>query len=311
MKRFFFSLAVFVVLFVIADKCIGIYYNHLDRQLLSYPIDYQTVYTQMAWSLDDDVFVIGSSEARHHYDVNRIQDSIGFTVMNVGKDGSQLYLQASTLQNMLKRHVPKLIIWELSPLCLALSDEDMDRLSQLSPFYDEDTLCRSLINQRGWEEKYKMLSHSYRNNGRLLGLLEVKYSGAKDDGLKGYVPAKNVEGKYPSRQVKKYESKTSLQCEALLMETITKAQQLGSKIIVVTSPKLSQTNLTYTVQYKRFSKICDSLNVRWLNYLEDEHIVNDSTCFKDAFHLNEKGVDKYMELFIPELKEFIDETNVR
>lgn len=311
MKKFFIVAIIFVVLLFVADRGIGLFFHHLDQSLVSYPIDYQTVYTHLAWEIDDDVVIIGNSRARHQYDANRIQDSLNMTVVNAGKDGNQLLLQSSMIQNMLKRHTPKLIIWEADPYGLMHSDDEIQRISDLNPFYDEDSLCRSLIQSRGWNERYKMLLYCYRNNGRLPGLLEVKFWGKQDNGLNGYVPVKSSGYKYPTLHIQNFSNSSEQYREKLFAETIRKAKQQGCNVVIATTPQYKRTNLDKTIQYKRFAQICDLEGILWLNYNQDARFLCDSTYFKDVSHLNEKGVDKYMELFIPKLKEYIDETNVR
>lgn len=309
MKKFFIEAAIFIAILFVADRGVGIYFRHLDTHLLNYPIDYQTVYTHLAWKIDEEVVIIGNSRARHQYDANRIQDSIGMTVINAGKDGNRLILQSCMIQNMLKRHTPKCIIWETDPIELMKSELDFQRISDLNPFYEDDSLSRSLIESRGWNERYKMMSYCYRNNGRLPGLLEIKYMGKEDNGLHGYAPVKNTGYKYPKMRVKELENSSEKFREDIFIETIAKAKSLGCRVIIASTPQYEKTNIKKTLQYERFSLICDSMDVPWINHLLDDQLISDPTYFKDASHLNGKGVDKYMELFIPELKEYMHETD--
>lgn len=311
MKKFFIETAIFIAILFVADRGVGMYFRHLDTHLLDYPIDYQTVYTHLAWKIDEEVVIIGNSRARHQYDANRIQDSLGMSVMNAGKDGNQLLLQSCMIQNMLKRHTPKYIIWETDPHGLMHSEEELQRISDLNPFYGQDSLSTRLIESRGWNERYKMLSYCYRNNGRLPGLLEVKYTKKKDDGLQGYVPVKNTGYKYPTLGFMEWESSSEKLREDIFIETIDKAKSLGCRVVIASTPQYKKSNIAETVQYERFMQICDSMDVPWINHLQDDQLISDSTYFKDASHLNGKGVDKYMELFIPELKEYVQEIDKR
>lgn len=307
MKKFFLYATILVVLLVVIDYGVGRLFVGLDKILLSYPIDYHNSYEKtMGGGNSEDMIIIGHSRARHHYIPVQMEDSLGITVINAAKDGTGFLSQAVLINGLVKKKAPKDILWEVRPNVFKKADEkEIDRLTDLFPFYDTDSLSRQIVQMRSPYEKYKMLSYSYRNNGRLWGRLGMLLKGKHDNGLKGYAPAK-ASMKHPKMKYYDYEEAYDPQKETLFVETVTNVRKAGTKLILCISP-VYETSIIYDLyESKRFYAVADSLDIPVLDYFYHPAFVSDSTLFKDHTHMNTNGVKHYMDIFIPELKDIIN-----
>jgi len=306
MKKFFLYATILVVLLVVADYGVGRLFVGLDKILFSYPIDYHNSYEKtMGGGNSEDMIIIGHSRARHHYIPVQIQDSLGISVVNAAKDGTGFLTQAILINGMVKNKAPKYIVWETRPeIFHKASAREIDRLTDLFPFYDTDSLSRRYVQMRSPYEKYKMLSYAYRNNGRLWGQLEMLLKGKSDNGRKGFAPAK-ASMKHPELKNYDYEDAYDPTREVLFVEVATNVQKAGTKLIMAISPQYETSNAYELYETKRFFAVADSLGVPVLDFFYHPDFLRDSTLFKDHTHMNMEGVEHYMDIFIPELKSTI------
>ena len=308
MKKFFLYFAVLLVLLVICDFGVGCFFKSFDSKLAEYPISYQNAYYKMAMGKNntDDMVIVGHSRARHHYIPKQIEDSLGITVINAAKDGTDYLSQAILINKIVKNCSTKYILWEVRPYIFhQTSQKELNRLTDLNPFYDIDSLSREYVQKRSSYEKYKMFSYAYRNNGRFWGLLETYVTGRKDDGRKGYAPTR-PSMKHPTMKQYDYEDQYEASREKLFVEVVNNVRKSGRELIMAISPQYETSNIYELNEVKRFYYVADSLQVPVLDFFYHKDFLSDSTLFKDHTHLNQAGAVYYMEIFIPELKNTIN-----
>lgn len=307
MKKFFLNAIVLVMLLVVADYEVGRLFVGLDKFLYTYPIDYHNSYEKtMGGGNHEDMIIIGHSRARHHYIPVQMEDSLGITVINAAKDGTGFLTQAALINGMVKKNAPKYILWEVRPNVFQKAEQiEIDRLTDLFPFYDTDSLSRKIVQMRGPYEKFKMLSYSYRNNGRLWGRLEMLMKGNHDNGLKGFAPSK-ASMKHPEMKLYEYKNPYDPLREALFVEVVNNVHKAGTKLILSMSP-VYETSIIYELdETKRFYAVADSLDVPILDFFYHPEFLEHPEWFKDHTHMNMDGVQHYMDVFIPKLKNAIN-----
>lgn len=309
MKKLVIKIIVFTVLFVAVDCAIGYLFKNIQNKVIEYPINYGNAYLKAVYAIDDDVVIVGESRAHCHFIPAIIEDSLHLSAVNVAKDGSYLSQQAAIIRMMLKRYVPKLIIWEVNPSSLMGKEHENELLSalELTPFYSTDSLSKCLINQRGIYESIKMKSNAYRYNNKLVGLLLIMYEGGYNDYQKGYNPLPTIGYIYPTKRVQNFADDVSQFNVDLLKSTLEYIHDKGCDVILVSSPQFESSNLNETRQSKVFNSLVDSLDVLYLDHRYVEQFQNDSSLYKDCSHLNENGARAYMQFFIPELKKYLEE----
>lgn len=309
MKKLFIKTIVFIALFIAADYGIGLLFNTLEKRVADYPIGNANAYLKAVNNIDEDIVIIGESRASCHFIPAVLEDSLNMTAINAATHGSSMTQQAAVIRMMLERHVPKLLLWEVNPMGLMDKwiDEELEGMMNLAPFYGEDSLSRNLICQRSEFEHIKMLFKSYRNNNKLTDYLIILLRGQYNDPLKGYTRFP-VTGKHPSKKIVTYEEDLSQEKLNLLKETLQYIQKKECTVVLVSSPQWGVSNLNETSQARAFGALVDSLGIPYLNHRYDERFKSDSTYYKDAYHLNEKGANAYMQFFIPELKQCLKGT---
>ncbi len=308
MKKFFINFIVLAVLLFTADRIVGVCFRAIDHRLLSYPIGYHNSYEKtMAGCNSEDMIIIGHSRARHHYIPTIIQDSLGITVVNAAKDGTGFLTQAILINGMLQHCTPKYVLWEVRPnIFHKSSNRDIDRLTDLFPFYDTDSLSHVYAQRRCPYEKYKLLSYAYRNNGRFWGRIEQLIMGREDNGLKGYCPTKSS-NKYPEFKHYDYEDAYDISREDLFVMVADNVSKSGAKLVMAISPQYETSNAYDLTETNRFFSVADSLGVPVLDFFYDSSFMIHPEWFKDHTHLNADGAIHYMQILIPELKQIIDD----
>jgi hypothetical protein len=105
-KFFFLKLLIIGSIILILDQALGkllkhYYYkiDHAEQGRTTYAIDLTR----------DDILILGSSRASHHYVPAIISDSLGSSCYNAGKDKQGLFYCQAVLNAVMKRHIPKMV----------------------------------------------------------------------------------------------------------------------------------------------------------------------------------------------------------
>ena len=61
---------------------------------------------------NEDIIILGSSRASHHYIPRIIEDGLGMTCFNAGQDGNGIILQYGRWKMISERYTPKMIIYD-------------------------------------------------------------------------------------------------------------------------------------------------------------------------------------------------------
>lgn len=138
---------------------------------------------------NEDLMIMGSSRAAHHYVPQILEDSLGMSCYNAGSDGECIYYHYCLLSAMIERGAkPKMVIYEVMNLDAEVSqgatftqDAALDRLA---PHYGEFHAVDSLFALNGWKESVKMCSKTYRYNSKLVQTIKCNYLQEKED--RGY-----------------------------------------------------------------------------------------------------------------------------
>ena len=250
----------------------------------------------------DDVIILGSSRATHHYIPQIIEDSLGMSCYNCGEEGNGVVLAYGRLRMLTNRYKPKLIIYEIHPgYDYGVGDPNSKYLGYLRPYYNESGIKAIFDDFDDELSCVKMNSQMYQNTSRLLpDLLDnVFYR----DNMKGYEP---LQGKLNPKKIKKRISEEFKFDElkfSYLEKIIVLAKKMKIPILFSISPKYNSSNeLSY---YKPALQLCEKYGVYVANHLDDCDFVNQDTLFQDASHLNSEGAEIYTRKFSKELKGII------
>ena len=313
--RFFIRLAAFSIILFAADRLVGfalkkIYFSQNKGQ-----------YSQTTYALDSakqDILIFGSSRAVRHYSPSIISKASGLSCYNSGRDGLMIPYAAAVQEVSLSRHVPKLIILDISPRELGIDRVKYERLSILLPYCSEHEQLMKYIKEVGPFEPDKLLSKTYPFNSSAFVLAcntLLSKSVAKDDN--GYLPLENTLTKaeaddYLKRmttRAKKIRGKTEIaedKAIAYFKQFLDNTAKFNIKTLVVISPsilnnpfyldnQLLERNLIekITARYK---------NVTFLDYSKDARFNGHAEKFADYFHLNVQGSTEFSQLIAQNVK---------
>ena len=207
------------------------------------------------------------------------------TAYNCGRDGRFMIYSLALMSTVLDRYKPKHIIFDLNPDEFSRSDEG--RLSPLLPYLDKSGV-RDYISYNSKYENLKILSKIYPYNS----IFPFKNTAHDKDFEKGYIKLHTA---LPPQQI------TPLQQEQinpvrvkLLSDFLSKLKTKNIKITIVISPiffSISKDNKTVQL----IENMCKEYkNVKLFNYAYSTDF-RDYKLYKDKFHLNEVGAQKFSD----------------
>lgn len=298
MKKFFINIITFGFCLVILDVFVGFLSGGLGSSANG-GLTRENYY--IAKESLDDIIILGSSRAKHHYDPFIIEDSLGMSCYNMGLDGNGIILAYGRYKMLLERYTPKLIIYEVSTsFDIYKYDENTRYLTNLRQYYDVEGVKNIVDQIIDEKEKIKMQSVMYRNNSKLLPA--VIDNVINRNLQKGYVPLYRV----MNEPVKDFVSKENVleidSAKLNLFESFicdVKSKDIG--LILMVSPTYRGKDCEN--EYCEVIKLCNKYNVKFVCNNDMVGIVDDYRLFQDRAHMNNTGANKYTCEIIPFLRE--------
>lgn len=291
--KFVFVLVLFVLTLLVLDRGIGLGYSYLYNS--------QTNKLTYAWkNCDDQIVILGSSRANHHYIPSVISDSTRMTCFNFGAGGQNIYYHYAILNMILEHNSPQKIIYELLDIDFKKTGEGHDKakLSVLNPVYTINDSVKNIVRLQGVSESVCLdLFWTYRYNSTIFDVLHDKYFlniQMKDN---GYVPISG-EWNYPIEYVKDKEE-FDLQKIGYINRLIKLCNDYNIKLIIAVSPYFQ--HYEYTNPYEKVIPLLKGDFEFW-NYGNDSIFLNDNKLFKDVLHLNAIGAERYSKIIAHRLK---------
>ena len=235
----------------------------------------------------EDILVFGSSRATHHYNPLIIEDSLGMSCYNCGQDGNGIILAYSRLRMIKERSTPKIIIYDVERAFDIYEGYNERAITELRLFYEKNDIA-DIIADIDYKEKYKMLSHTYRYNSSMLGVLRriICKNVSLNGNLKGFLPLTgNISQSLQKGEVKVQED---LDIDSLKLKYLNKFidECKDSELIMVCSPYWSEIDEN---EIKCIKELCEKRNVPFISFTKNEKYVHNEAYFKDRMHLNAKG----------------------
>ena len=252
---------------------------------------------------NEDILVFGSSRARHHYNAQMIEDSMGLSCYNCGQNGNGAILNYGRLLMATERYIPKMIIYDLSPTFdLLQGDANQKYLGWLKPYYDRNGISQ-IFNSVDSTENIKMQSYFYRYNSRFVEIASDYIHPGQPLGIKGFTPL-HADKSGRLGQFKKVSSEDKpkeYKYDSLKLQYLDKIAKLNSKtkVVFVISPSWYGMDSLQFVPIKTMSK---KNNIDFYDFSNLPKYVHNYEYFKDGTHLNAKGADEFTKDLIKVLK---------
>ena len=299
LKVFLLRIAVFFVIVAILDCVFGrvFYYLHANiaggRSGAEYYVCKES---------NEDILIMGSSRASHHYVPDIITERTGMSCFNAGQDGNGIVLQYGRWKMISERYTPKMIIYDISNGFDLLINDNMAYIDGLKPFSDDKAVWK-YVSSLFPLESIKLLSKMYRYNYKFLELIFdcIKKKNFKETA--GYIPldgriredVAEKKLKLPKKQSMDYDNIKYNLLELFLVE----AKERGTQVVFVISPSWASGEY----QLVAYSKICDLAERHGIPFYSfvDSDICFNPTYFKDSSHLNDEGARAFTEELISKL----------
>jgi len=297
-KVFFKKLLIFSIIVLSVDFLIGkclrlLYFNETNG-----------LHARTTYNLEksrEDVIILGSSRANHHYDSRILEEKFHLSSYNGGRDGNFLLFNIAQAKIILSRYTPKIIIIDLKIDDLFWNSQELDRLSSLLPYYRKNLIIKDIIFMRGWTERIKLLSNIYPFNSEIVtiaaGNFEFNRKRNNNNDIRGFVPLNSVIN--DTLSIYNYELKDLDFVKIKLLQTLLKeCKQKKVKVCLVTSPyflKIGNSTLFENTIHNYFG------NVKYISFLNDARF-NDRKLFADKFHLNNRGSSLFTNILVDSLR---------
>lgn len=297
MKKFIIKSFAFILLLICTDFAIGKALKHLSAFAIGGDT-YKNNY--IAEKIDEDIIIMGSSKASHHYVSSIIEDSIGYSCYNAGIDGNGIIRAYAYTVMFTQHHTPKIIVFDVINSFDLVTNDNVKYLGGVKPFYDKEHIA-DIFKEISCTEPYKMYSYMYRYNSKALQIIADIFA-PQQNGIKGYRPLYGII-KHPKSEVNDDEREYDSLKIQYIERLINLCKQKDIQLFFAISPNHCQTNI---INYSPILSLANKHNITLLNHLNDTTFVGKNEFFKDAGHLNNEGATLYTNIIVNELKNHIN-----
>lgn len=297
MKWFVINILIFLGIVAVIDFTVGKVFRHIQANLAGGRTGAEYYACKES---NEDVIIMGSSRAMHHYVPSIIVDSLGMSCYNAGQDGNGIIMQYGRWKMISERYTPKMVIYDVTPdFDLAVND-NMAYIDRLKPFCDDKEVKNYVANIFPME-RLKLTSKMYCYNYKFIEMLSDCLRSENDD--RGYFPEYGQVR--PEAEAKLNDSKprqihldtVKLQyLEALAKE----CREKNVKLVFCVSPWLQGGNIYSEETFAPVAEIANR-NGATFEYFNAGRLFDNDKLFKDSYHLNDEGARVFTAELVDEL----------
>lgn len=284
MKKFIVNILVFFFIVAVIDVTVGKLLWYLQSEASG-----RTGYEYYACKeSNEDIIIMGSSRASHHYVPQIITDSLGMSCYNAGQDGNGIIMQYGRWLMISERYTPKFIIYDVNPSFDLCVNDNMTYVDRLKPFC-HDTKVKQYVSELFPLERLKLFSQMYRYNYKFIEMAS-DYTKSSEINNRGYIPLTGMIRKEivsADRPIKKLQLDEDEVKIKYILQLAEECKNKEIRLIFVASPAFRgdvYTKDSFTV----INKISEEYGSPFLYYFESDYS-EDPELFKDSHHLNENG----------------------
>lgn len=258
----------------------------------------------IANNMNEDILILGSSRAMHHYDPQIIEDSLQMSCYNCGSEGNGIIFSYGMYRLYKDRYTPKCIIYDIiDDFDLINKGNNEKYLEWLRYYYDKPGIDSIFINVDK-NEKYKMISQMRRYNYKFIQIISDNISPQQSD-IKGYRPL-NGTIKYEPIEINK-KSNEPIQYDDLKLKyfelLIKDCKEKGTKLIFMVSPKYKG---KIKQSYEKIIQLARNEKIPFFYHYNDNEISPHKKYFEDSKHMNKFGAEKYTKKIIYEIRPYLN-----
>lgn len=297
MKRFILKLSFFLILLIIIDYTFGV----LGKKALESATsgDTKREYLVANGGITDEIVVLGSSRAVHHYHPTIIEENTGLSCYNAGVDGNGIILMYGRLSLIMKYHTPKLVIYDITKDFDLNKNDNTKYLGHLKYFYNDKTI-KEIFSSVDKLECYKMYSNMYKYNSKFLQLIADNFHSFSTN-IKGYKPIHHTMDYVPKSNISNEETELDSLKIGYLEKLILLCKD-KSQLIFVISPSYFEDNQDYSP----LINLCAKHNISLLDYGKDTTFVGKRRFFGDTVHMNNDGATDFSRIIANEINKLLN-----
>ena len=297
------SILAVLLLLVLMDLCVGSVSSWLYHRS-KYGIFHRQLYVLN--ESKDDIIILGSSRASHHYVPSIFTDSLGMSCYNAGSEGMCIYYHYAMLAAMVERgHCPRVVIYDVMNLDAKLHpgptftlDAALDRLA---PHYGQFACIDSLFELKGWKENLKLQSKAYRYNSKLVQSIKCNFIPSPED--HGY---EAIKGYLKEKMQFQHENYDNCTIDSLKLEYMRKIVDLAKlnnmRIFFVLSPYFVDNP---SRAYDASREVAREKGVEVIDCYNEPAMMKQEL-FRDLMHLNDEGAHVWSSYLAHILKSKMD-----
>jgi hypothetical protein len=298
--KFFKKFIILLVLVFIGDRIVG---TLLEEAYKKAPLGNIKTFAHSITDPKEDIFIYGSSRAVHGYDTRIFTDTLGLSCFNCGRENSNILYHATILDEMLKKHNPKIVVLDVSAGELIWRSAENSKqvlASMILPYVRNDTAFASVAKQLFPEELMKArVSKIYAYNSMVLALAIGKRN-FKSKNFNGYVPINGtkVKGKMPAFLDEA--SGTDSSATQKFEQFVKAIKDNNIRLYVIQSPMYVQP-FASTVSLDTIKAILNKYNEPFWDYGFDTTFYK-GNLFYDNVHLNSEGAELFSTKLASDIK---------
>ena len=300
MRRYIVGILIFFVAVVACDIILGCVFDYLFTHAKGGDTASQHYVADV---MQEQVIVMGSSRATHHYVPSVITDSTGLSCYNCGRDGNGIIYHYGRFLLLSQRYHPRMVIYDVSYAFDIVKEKDnLKYVDFLKPFARRDCI-RQYVGEFAPKECWKQLSSMFRYNGKL-GQIIMDNVRPLQQNLNGYKPFHQVMDYEPEK-----EPETEMTVDTLklyyLQSLIRKCKADNVALLVCVSPLYLADDAE---RYEPVLQLCLKEHVPFVSYYRDPMLSCDRKYYKDQIHLNDTGATLYTRSLMRYIKDVLDGT---
>lgn len=292
MKKFLIHIVIFFAIVAVVDFSLGKLFYYLQSTKAGGRTGVEYYACEKS---NDDIIIMGSSRAAHHYVPEIITEKTGLSCFNAGQDGNGIILQYGRWKMISERYSPKVILYDITPVFDLEQNDNMAYVDRLKPFCN-NTSVKGYVASIFPMEKIKLYSSMYRYNYKFIEmsfdcLLKGNYMK-----LAGYLPANgHIREEVVRKPVKK--TTTAIETDSVkffyLEQLVKEAKAINTKVVFVVSPYWKGGSYSANA-YDQIQALANKYSIQFIDYT-DSDICNNPDNFEDSMHLNDKGARTFTD----------------
>lgn len=299
--RFFKKFLILLILLIIFDRLIGTWLQHAYKNAPQGDIK---TFAHSITNPTEDIYIFGSSRAVHGYDPKIFTDSLGLTCFNSGRENSNILYHTAILKEMLKKHVPKIIILDVSAKELTWRTAENSKFvlaSMILPYVHSDTSFENIARALFPNELRKAeVSKIYAYNSLVLPLIVGKRKFNNGEKLNGYIPLHGNKIKGPPPVFTDDYDKTDNLAKKYFDDFVKLVKENNIRLYVIQSPLYVQ-KFSSSISLDTMKNILHRYNEPFWNYGFDTTFYHNKY-FYDNVHLNTQGATLFTEKLVSDIK---------